>query len=136
MVVNVGVKDALGFVSFHQHEWLHRSGLSDGISYVWLAVSTGVASILFFFSVYYILPNRKVPWRPVLRTSIITGVIWLLARFIFALAFRHSDLSHLRPVLCFCRPAVLGVYLRADPVRRSAVQRGAAGEIQGVASRE
>ncbi len=50
-------------------------------------------AILFFFSVYCVLPNRKVPWRPVLRTSIITGLIWLIARFLFALALPHLDLS-------------------------------------------
>ncbi len=53
-------------------------------AYICLTISTGAAAILFFFSVYYVLPNRKVPWRPVLRTSIITGIIWLIARFIFA----------------------------------------------------
>ena len=57
---------------------------------MWLAVSTGIASILFFFSVYYMLPNRKVPWRPVLRTSIITGIVWLVSRFIFVTVLPHS----------------------------------------------
>ena len=65
------------------------------LSYVWLAISTGAASILFFFSVYYILPNRKVPWRPVLRTSIITGLVWLISRFIFAAVLPHLDLKAL-----------------------------------------
>jgi len=67
------------------------------LSYLWLAISTGAASILFFFSVYYVLPNCKVPWRPVLRTSIITGAIWLFARFIFALVIRHVDLTMYGP---------------------------------------
>ena len=43
------------------------------------------------------LPNRKVPWRPVLRISIITGIIWLIARFLFALAIPHIDLSMYGP---------------------------------------
>jgi uncharacterized BrkB/YihY/UPF0761 family membrane protein len=62
------------------------------VDYAWLAISTGVASILFFFSVYFILPNRKVPWRPVLRTSIITGLVWLFSRFVFATVLPHIDL--------------------------------------------
>ncbi len=37
------------------------------LAFVVLAVSTGVAAILFFFSIYWLLPNRKVPWRPVVR---------------------------------------------------------------------
>ena len=92
IIVTVGVKDALGFLSFHSTNsfivWI-----SNGISFVCLTISTGAASILFFFAVYYVLPNRKVPWRPVLRTSIITGIIWLIARSIFALAVPHVDLS-------------------------------------------
>jgi membrane protein len=41
-----------------------------GTEFVVLTATTGVASILFFFSIYWLLPNRKVPWRSVLRTSI------------------------------------------------------------------
>jgi uncharacterized BrkB/YihY/UPF0761 family membrane protein len=65
------------------------------LSYVWLAISTGAASIVFFFSVYYILPNRKVPWRPVLRTSILTGLVWLISRYIFVSILPHLDLQAL-----------------------------------------
>jgi uncharacterized BrkB/YihY/UPF0761 family membrane protein len=67
----------------------------QGTSFVLLAATTGVASILFFFSIYWLLPNRKVPWRPVLRTSIYTGVIWLVARCLFVLVLPHLDLGAL-----------------------------------------
>jgi len=67
----------------------------QAINYVWLAFATGVASILFFFCIYWILPNRKVPWRPVLRTSVVTGVIWLAAKFVFVLILPHLDLKAL-----------------------------------------
>jgi YihY family inner membrane protein len=67
----------------------------EWISYAWLALSTGVASILFFFSIYWILPNRKVPWRPVLRTSIITGIVWLGAKYLFVAILPHLDLKAL-----------------------------------------
>jgi uncharacterized BrkB/YihY/UPF0761 family membrane protein len=67
----------------------------QGISFLLLTATTGVASILFFFSIYWLLPNRKVPWRSVLRTSIYTGVIWLVARFIFVLVLPHMDLEAL-----------------------------------------
>jgi YihY family inner membrane protein len=93
MLVNVGVQDAVAFVFFHHTD----NFVFNTISYVILAISTGAASILFLFSVYYVLPNRKVPWRPVLRTSIITGVIWLVARSIFALVIPHVDLSMYGP---------------------------------------
>ena len=67
----------------------------EAANYVWLAFATGVASILFFFCIYWILPNRKVPWKPVLRTSIVTGVIWLGAKFGFLLILPHLDLKAL-----------------------------------------
>jgi len=66
-----------------------------GTSFVLLTVTTGVASILFFFSIYWLLPNRKVPWRSVLRTSIYTGVIWLVARYLFVVVLPHMDLEAL-----------------------------------------
>jgi YihY family inner membrane protein len=67
----------------------------QGTSFILLAATTGVASILFFFSIYWLLPNRKVPWRHVLRTSIYTGVIWLVARYIFVIVLPHLDLKAL-----------------------------------------
>jgi len=96
MSVTVGVKDALGFVSFHStNDFIVWT--ANGITFVCLTVSSGAAAILFLFSVYYVLPNRKVPWRPVLRTSIFTGIIWLIARFIFASVIPHIDLSMYGP---------------------------------------
>jgi membrane protein/epoxyqueuosine reductase len=96
MSVTVWVKGALGFVTFHSTNGL-ITWTSDGVTFLCLTVSTGAAAILFLFSVYYILPNRKVPWRPVLRVSIVTGMVWLLARFLFALAIPHIDLSMYGP---------------------------------------
>ncbi len=61
----------------------------------WLAISTGVASIVFFFSIYWLLPNRRVPWRHVLRTSIVTGIVWLLSKMIFAAVLPHLKLEDL-----------------------------------------
>ncbi len=95
MVVNVAAQSFLPVVFFHHTGNIVFKGINYVWSHLWLAASTGIASILFFFSVYYVLPNRKVPWRPVLRTSIITGIIWLIARFIFATALPHLDLQSL-----------------------------------------
>ena len=66
-----------------------------GASFLLLAATTGVASILFFFSIYWLLPNRKVPWRSVLRTSIYTGIIWLTAKYIFEAVLPHMHLEDL-----------------------------------------
>ena len=98
MVVNVNVDKVLAFALLHDSSnWFFRilNYSYDALTYIWLAVSTGVASILFFFSVYYILPNRKVPWRPVMRTSIITGGVWLISRFIYAAMLPHLNFQAL-----------------------------------------
>jgi len=36
-----------------------------------------------------------VPWRPVLRTSIVTGIVWLLAKVVFVQVLPHLDLKAL-----------------------------------------
>jgi membrane protein len=66
-----------------------------GTSFLLLAATTGVASILFFFSIYWLLPNRKVPWRPVMHTAVYTGIIWLVAKSIFVAVLPHLDLEAL-----------------------------------------
>jgi YihY family inner membrane protein len=91
ILLNAGARIALTFLFFHHTDNL----LFNGISWLLLAASTGVASILFFFSIYWLLPNRKVPWRPVLRTSVVTGIIWLGAKYLFMAILPHLDLEAL-----------------------------------------
>jgi membrane protein len=86
-------RQLLGFVFFHH---THTDNLAfEGISYLWLAAMTGVASILFFFSIYWLLPNRKIPARQVIRTSIITGIVWLVAKEGFVVILPRLDLKAL-----------------------------------------
>jgi YihY family inner membrane protein len=61
----------------------------------WLAISTAGASILLFFSIYWVLPNRKLPWRPVLRVSIVTGLLWVGAKYLFVALLPRLDLRGL-----------------------------------------
>jgi membrane protein len=84
-------RQILGFVFFHHTD----NFVFEWISYLWLALSTGVASILFFFSIYWLLPNRRIPARHVLRTSVITGVIWLLAKYVYVAVLPHLELKTL-----------------------------------------
>ena len=74
----------------HTDNWFY-----NGVSSMWMLLCTGVACILFFFAIYWLLPNRKVPWQPVLRASIVTGSIWLVAKYIFAAVLPHLDLETL-----------------------------------------
>lgn len=96
MVVTTVVENTLGIVTFHSTQSA-LVFISGGITSICLNITSGAASILFFFAVYYFLPNRKVPWRPALRISMITGAIWLVARFIFALVIHHVDLEMYGP---------------------------------------
>ncbi len=91
ILLNAAARDVMTVVFFHHTE----NFVFHGISFVLLAATTGVASILFFFSIYWLLPNRKVPWRSVMRTSVYTGVIWLISRYIFVLVLPHLDLKAL-----------------------------------------
>ncbi len=84
-------RQLLGFIFFHKTD----NFVFEGISYLWLAATTGVASILFFFSIYWLLPNRKIPPRQVIRTSIITGIVWLAAKEGFVAVLPHLDLKAL-----------------------------------------
>jgi uncharacterized BrkB/YihY/UPF0761 family membrane protein len=98
MVVNVNVDKVLAVALVHDpNNWFFRAMNYSyaALSYVWLALSTGAASILFFFSVYFILPNCRVPWRPILRTSIVTGLVWLIARYAFVAVLPRMDLKSL-----------------------------------------
>jgi membrane protein len=60
-----------------------------------LAVSTAVAGILLFFAIYWLLPNRKLPWRPVLRVSILVGLAWVGAKYLFVAVLPRLDLRAL-----------------------------------------
>lgn len=84
-------RQLLGFIFFHKTD----NFVFTGISYLWLTATTGVASILFFFSIYWLLPNRRIPARQVIRTSIITGVVWLVAKEGFVAILPHMDLKAL-----------------------------------------
>jgi YihY family inner membrane protein len=99
ILLNTVAREVLEFAFNHETDinfidWILKFTLQSS-EFVVLTATTGVASILFFFSIYWLLPNRKVPWRSVLRTSIYTGVIWLVARYIFVLVLPHLDLHAL-----------------------------------------
>jgi membrane protein len=91
ILLSAGQRQVLGFLFFHHTD----NFVFEGISYLWLTLCTGAASILFFFSIYWILPNRRIPARKVLRTSVITGIIWLASKYIFVAVLPHLDLKAL-----------------------------------------
>jgi YihY family inner membrane protein len=56
-----------------------------------LQVLALVVSILIFFLIYWILPNRKVPVRAVLPAAVVTGVLWEGAKVLYVLVLPHLD---------------------------------------------
>jgi membrane protein len=56
-----------------------------------LHIVGGVASILLFFLIYWVLPNRKVPAIAVLPTAIVIGVLWEVAKFLYIKALPWLD---------------------------------------------
>ena len=91
VLLSAGQRQALAFLFFHHTD----NFVYNSVSYLWLALCTGVACILFFFSIYWLLPNCKVPWRPVLRASVIVGLIWLFSKYVFVAILPHLDLKSL-----------------------------------------
>ena len=58
-----------------------------------LQVLALVVSILIFFLIYWILPNRKVPMRAVLPAAVVTGVLWEGAKVLYVLALPRLDFA-------------------------------------------
>jgi YihY family inner membrane protein len=56
-----------------------------------LRVLALVVSILIFFLIYWILPNRKVPPRAVLPTAIMIGLLWEAAKYLYVLVLPKLD---------------------------------------------
>jgi YihY family inner membrane protein len=104
ILLNAAARELLKFFFVHQTNIkfidIALNFSYQGTSFILLAATTGVASILFFFSIYWVLPNRKVPWRPVLRASIYTGVIWLVSKYIFEAVLPHMHLEDLYGRFC------------------------------------
>jgi membrane protein len=61
------------------------------VSYGFLRLCAGLASILLFFLIYWILPYRKIPARAVLPTAIVIGLLWQLAKVLYIRALPWLD---------------------------------------------
>jgi membrane protein len=61
------------------------------ISYGFLRLCAGLASILLFFLIYWILPYRKIPARAVLPTAVVIGLLWQLAKVLYIKALPWLD---------------------------------------------
>ncbi|NYF89004.1 YihY/virulence factor BrkB family protein [Tunturiibacter empetritectus] len=61
------------------------------ISFAFLKLCAGLASILMFFLIYWVLPYRKIPARAVVPTAIVVGLLWQLAKYLYIKALPWLD---------------------------------------------
>jgi len=75
--------------------WLffgHTANLAYDLAATWFLKICGVvASILIFFLIYWILPNRKIPARAVIPTAVMVGLLWEVAKFLYTRALPWLD---------------------------------------------
>ncbi len=58
-----------------------------------LQLTAAFLSVSLFFITYWVLPNRKLPFRAVLPTAIVTGLSWELAKVVYVHVLRWMDLG-------------------------------------------
>ena len=71
-------------------------GHDDWAIFQWIArgaleIFAIVAGILIFFLIYWILPNRRIPAMAVLPTSVVVGLSWEVAKYIYILLLPKLD---------------------------------------------
>lgn len=89
VAITAGQKAVLGFLFFGHTDNIVFAVLSGGMMRI-LAV---IASILLFFLIYWILPNRKIPALAVLPTAFVIGLLWELAKYLYVLALPKLDFA-------------------------------------------
>jgi membrane protein len=82
-----GQTTLLGWIFFGHTQNLVYQYASHGA----MRFFAGVASILLFFLIYWILPFRKVPARAVLPTAIVIGLLWEVAKGLYVRALPWLD---------------------------------------------
>ena len=70
----------------------HTENVAYNLAVVWfLKICAVGASILLFFLIYWILPNRKIPALAVIPTALIVGLLWELAKYLYVRALPWLD---------------------------------------------
>lgn len=82
-----GSKTVLAFAFFG-----HTENVAYNFAAQWFMKICGIGlSILLFFLIYWILPNRKVPARAVIPTALVVGLLWELAKYLYVRALPWLD---------------------------------------------
>jgi membrane protein len=91
ILVNSVAREALDLLFFHHTD----NFFFTGICFALLATTTGIGVVVFLFSIYWLLPNRRISPRLILRPALITGIVWVIAKYIFVAVLPHLDLESL-----------------------------------------
>jgi YihY family inner membrane protein len=91
IAINAVARQVLEVAFFHHTD----NFVFNTISFLLLSITTGVAIVIFLFAIYWLLPNRRIHPRPIVRTALITGIVWLIAKYIFVSVLPHLDLEAL-----------------------------------------
>jgi membrane protein len=91
VALTAGQRSILAWVFFG-----HTDNIVYGFVYSFLdgsllKILAVVASILIFFLIYWILPNRKIPPRAVLPTAIVIGLLWEAAKYLYVQVLPRLD---------------------------------------------
>ena len=89
VAMTAGQKTLMGWVFF---------GHTDNFVFHFLArfvleIFAIIAGILMFFLIYWILPHRKIPAMAVLPTSVVVGLTWEVAQYLYVLALPKLDFN-------------------------------------------
>ncbi|HEY0264682.1 MAG TPA: YihY/virulence factor BrkB family protein [Granulicella sp.] len=87
VALTAGHRTVVSWVFFGHTDNIFFSLITAGA----LKIFAGAASILLFFLIYWILPNRRVPAMAVMPTAIVVGLLWELAKYLYILALPWLD---------------------------------------------
>jgi YihY family inner membrane protein len=87
VALTAGQKTFLTWIFFGHTDNIVFNVLYGGM----LRILAVLVSILIFFLIYWVLPNRKVPARAVLPTAVVIGLLWEGAKYLYVLALPRLD---------------------------------------------
>ncbi len=87
VAATAGQHTVMKWVFFGHDDWTIVQWLGRGV----LEVFAIIAGILMFFLIYWILPHRKIPAMAVLPTSIVVGLSWEIAKYLYILLLPKLD---------------------------------------------
>ena len=87
VALTAGHKELITWIFFGHTDNIVFNFLASGA----LKIVAVVASILLFFLIYWVLPNRDIPALAVLPTAIVIGLLWEVAKYLYIRALPWLD---------------------------------------------